>query len=176
MEDFDAVYEHYYQEVYRAVRAVVLDPGVAEDLTQEAFVKAYRSRSRYKHTGSLGGWLHRIAINLALSHMRWRSLQTRVLNAVGLESRSPQPDPGLPDLVTELLGTLSPDMRASIVLHHFHGYRYREIAEMLGVPEGTVATRISIGLRRMRRVLETRSEESGSPRALTIVETWKRQS
>jgi RNA polymerase sigma-70 factor (ECF subfamily) len=173
LEDYDAVYERHYQDVYRAVRAIVLDPAMAEDVTQEAFVKAYRVRATYKPTGSLGGWLHRIAVNLAISHVRWRSLQARVLQTVGLESQGPKPDPRLHDLVSELLDALKPEARAAIVLYHFHGYRYREIAEILGVPEGTVATRISTGLRRMRLVLKSRSEEIDTYHSLAVVDAWK---
>ncbi len=151
--DFAGVYERHYQGVYRAVRAIVLDPIWAEDVTQDAFVKAYRNRDRYKPIGSLAGWLHRIAVREALSALRWRTLQTWLLGAVGQASTSEDPWSG--HLVAEALAALKPKSRAAVVLHYYHGYRYREIASILGIPEGTVATRIANGLRQMRKVLES---------------------
>ncbi len=151
--DFAWVYECHYQGVYRAIRAIVLDPVWAEDVTQDTFVKAYRNRGRYKPVGSLAGWLHRIAVREALSALRWRTLQTWLLGAVGQASTSEDPWSG--HLVAEALAALKPKSRAAVVLHHYHGYRYREIASILGIPEGTVATRIANGLRQMRKVLES---------------------
>jgi len=63
-------------------------------------------------------------------------------------------DSRIDDLLTQLLEQLNPGARAALILHYLHGYRYREIANMLGVPEGTVATRIANGLRRMKQLLD----------------------
>src|SRR5438045_8581890 len=71
---FRDLYEREYAAVYRSVRAIVLDPRAAEDLTQEAFVKAYRARHGYKPTAPVGAWLHRIAVNTAISHLRRQKL------------------------------------------------------------------------------------------------------
>jgi RNA polymerase sigma-70 factor (ECF subfamily) len=155
LDDFDSVYEAYYQPVYRAVRAIVLEAGLAEDVTQNAFLKAYRSRGRYQPTGSLGGWLHKIAVREAISALRWRSVHDRLLGALTLHAKRPMPEQGLGDMLTQLLRTLNPGTRAAVTLHYFHGYRYREIASMLRIPEGTVATRISNGLRQMRRAVDS---------------------
>ena len=161
--DFAAVYEAHYQSVYRAVRGIALDADLAEDVTQDAFLKAYRARGRYRPEGRLEAWLSTIAVREALTRVRWLALQRRLVRLMGLREGEPPPPPSLPDLVDEALSVLSPRTRAVVVLHHEHGYRYREIAEMLGVPEGTVASRLSEGLRRMRRHLEGgrgRSRES----------------
>jgi RNA polymerase sigma-70 factor, ECF subfamily len=154
--DFAAVYELHYQTVYRAVRGITLDPDLAEDITQEAFVKAYRSRGRYRPAGRLEAWLCTIAVREALTRVRWMAVQRRLVHLAGLRQKEPPPPPGLADLVEEALSALSPRTRAAVLLYHHHGYRYREIARILGVPEGTVASRLSQGLRRMRRHLEAR--------------------
>jgi RNA polymerase sigma-70 factor (ECF subfamily) len=154
LDDFDAVYEAYYQQVYRAVRAIVLDPGLAEDVTQNTFLKAYRHRDRYKPTGSLGGWLHRIAVREAITILRWRKVHDRLIGAITLHISAPHVDPPTGDVVGQLLRKLNPGTRAAVILFYFHGYRYREVASMLRIPEGTVATRISNGLRQMRRVVD----------------------
>lgn len=164
--DFGAVYEAHYQSVYRAVRGIALDAELAEDVTQDAFLKAYRARGRYRPDGRLEAWLSTIAVREALSRVRWLALQRRLVRLVSVREGEPAPPPSLPDLVDEALSVLTPRTRAVVVLHHEHGYRYREIAEMLGVPEGTVASRLSDGLRRMRRHLE-----NGRDRALESTPT-----
>lgn len=153
-DDFDAVYEAYYQPVYRAVRAIILDAALAEDVTQNAFVKAYNNRARYRPTGSLGGWLHKIAVREAISTLRWRNLQDRLLATITLGAHRPQADAALGGHLSSLLHELSPGSRAAVVLFYFYGYRYREVATILGIPEGTVATRIANGLRKMRKAID----------------------
>jgi RNA polymerase sigma-70 factor, ECF subfamily len=148
--DFAAVYEAHYQAVYRAVRGVVLDPDVAEDVTQDAFLKAYRARHRFQPTGRVEAWLCTIAVREAISRLRWRSLQQRLLEAAGRAARPGSPA-GTADLLDELLAALSPRARAVVVLHYLHGYRHREIAAILRVPQGTVSSRLSQALAQMRR-------------------------
>src|SRR5437660_3627107 len=149
-DDFAAVYEAHYQVVYRAVRGVVLDPDLAEDVTQDAFVKAYRARDRFAPTGRVEAWLCTIAVREAISRMRWSALQRRVLEATS-RAGAARPVAGTAELLDDLLAALSPKARAVVVLHFLHGYRYREIAAMLGLPEGTVASRLSHALTQMRR-------------------------
>lgn len=152
-EDFAAVYEAYYPAVYRAVRGVVLDGHAAEDVAQDAFLKAYRARDRYRPTGRVEAWLCTIAVREAISRLRWATLQRRLLVAGGRADR-PGPAEAVVELADELLSVLTPKARAVVVLHFLHGYRYREIAAILQVPEGTVASRLSQALSRMRRRAE----------------------
>jgi RNA polymerase sigma-70 factor (ECF subfamily) len=148
--DFAAVYEAHYRAVYRAVRAVVLDPAIAEDITQDAFLKAYRARRRYRPTGRVEAWLCTIAVREAISRLRWTSLQRRLLEASGRAGAAAR-STGTAELLDDLLAALSPKARAVVVLHFLHGYRHREIAAMLRLPEGTVASRLSHALGQMRR-------------------------
>lgn len=150
-DDFAAVYEAHYQAVFRTVRGVVLDDALAEDVTQEAFLKAYQARHRYRPTGRVEAWLCTIAVREAISRLRWRALQRRLLIAHSREVGGPAAPPGLSAQLEELLSVLSPKARAVVVLHFLHGYRYREIATMLRLPEGTVASRLSQALAQMRR-------------------------
>ena len=166
--DFAAVYEACYQVVYRAVRGVVLDPDVAEDVTQEAFIKAYRARYRYRPTGRVEAWLCTIAVREAISRLRWATLQRRLLDRGRRHAQEAAVPVGLVDRLDELLEALSPRQRALVVLHFLHGYRYREIAAMLRVPEGTVASRLSHAMALMRERAR-RSDESSSG------ERWTRQ-
>src|SRR5437660_786331 len=117
-DDFAAVYEAHYQVVYRAVRGVVLDPDLAEDVTQDAFVKAYRARDRFAPTGRVEAWLCTIAVREAISRMRWSALQRRVLEAT---SRAGAARPvGLAALAAGLTlaaTSRAPGGAATIVMH-----------------------------------------------------------
>lgn len=153
---FRELYEREYLAVFRTVRAMVMDAAAAEDLTQEAFVRAYRARDRYKPTAPPGAWLHRIAVNVAISHLRRQKL-ARVLAPRLLLG----PDNGGYDqaeartVVERLLERLSPKLRAAVVLHFYHGYTREEIAAALGIPAGTVASRMAKAMTVMRNELGT---------------------
>lgn len=156
--DFDRVYAEHYPNAYRVALGILLDAGLAEDVTQDAFTKAYRKRDSFRPTGSLGAWIHTIVAREAISRLRWRRLQQRLLDTLG-QFHQAEIDFDARDTVLRLLALLSPKTRAAVVLHHVHGYRYREIAVILGIPEGTVATRISNGLKQMRAVMVAATEE-----------------
>jgi RNA polymerase sigma-70 factor (ECF subfamily) len=151
---FKELYEREYRAVFRTVRAMVFDPNLAEDLSQETFVRAYRSRDRYRPTGPVGAWLHRIAVNVTISHLRReklsRLLAPRLLMGPGtggyerIEAKT---------LLERALARLSPRVRAAVVLHYYHGYTRDEVARILGIPSGTVASRIAKAMSVMRQEL-----------------------
>jgi RNA polymerase sigma-70 factor, ECF subfamily len=151
---FRELYEREYRAVYRTVRAMVFDNSLAEDLTQETFVRAFRSRDRYKPTGPVGAWLHRIAVNVTISHLRRdklsRLLAPRLL--VGPASGGYERVEAK-TLLERALNRLSPRVRAAVVLHYFHGYTRDEVAKILGIPSGTVASRIAKAMAVMRQEL-----------------------
>jgi RNA polymerase sigma-70 factor (ECF subfamily) len=160
--DFGAVYEAHYRAVFMAARGIVIDPQLAEDVTQDAFIKAYRARKRYRPTGSLEAWLCTIAAREAISRVRWSGVQRQLLSRFGRERLEPPED--LAGRLDEVLALLSPKVRAAVVLHFLHGYRYREIARMMRVPEGTVSSRLTEGLRQLRRHLGVTDESGPGPR------------
>ena len=162
---FRELYEREYAAVYRAVRAIVVDPTEAEDVTQEAFVKAYRARHRYHPTAPVGAWLHRIAVNTAISHVRRRRL-ARLLpgrlysppaTAAGYEAVEAR------SVVDRALAELSPKLRVVVAMHYGLGYRREEIAEVLGIPSGTVASRLAKAMSILRRSL---GDQSSAPERL----------
>lgn len=153
---FRELYERDYTAVFRTVYAIVLDRGEAEDLAQESFVRAYRARQTYQPSAPVGAWLHRIAVNLALSHLRRRKL-SRFLPVrlyTGPE-RDPNEQSDARSLVEQALAELTPKLRAVVALHFYQGYTREEIASMLGVPSGTVASRMAKAMVLMRRRLES---------------------
>jgi len=151
---FQQLYDQEYTSVYRAIRAVVLDSASAEDLTQETFVRAYRARSRYTPTAPPGAWLRRIGINLSISYLRRQKL-ARFLPArlYVAPDRRDYDRAEARDVVEKALAGLSPKLRAAIVLHYYEGLTREEIAEVLGVPAGTVASRIAKAVAIMRKTM-----------------------
>lgn len=151
MTQFRELYEREYRSVFRTVRSMVFDPSLAEDLSQEAFVRAYRSRDKYRPTGPVGAWLHRIAVNVTISHLRREKLARfigpKLLVGPGtggyerVEAKT---------LLEKGLARLSPKVRAAVVLHYFHGYTRDEVGKILGIPSGTVASRIAKAMVVMR--------------------------
>jgi RNA polymerase sigma-70 factor (ECF subfamily) len=160
---FPLLYQREYANVYRTVRAIVLDAHEAEDIAQESFAKAYRARTRYKPTAPPGAWLHRIAVNAAISHLRRRRLArllpTRLYQAPDDRDYAQSEAKGLCEAA---LAQLTPQLRAAVVLHYFHDYSRDEIAAILGIPSGTVASRMAKAMSVMRRWM-AENEQSAQP-------------
>lgn len=152
-ERFARVYAEHYPAVYRTVRAIVGEDD-AEDVAQDAFAQAYRHLHRYDPARPIGAWLHRIAVNTAISLLRRRRLR----RLVGLDAlrglAADHTDTTVAALtVGAALAALPVDQRAAVVLRYYHDYSYRDIAYVLRVPEGTVGSRLTLALRRLRKVL-----------------------
>ena len=147
--DFAALYEEHYPRLYRTVHgAIVLDPRLAEDLTQDAFVRAYVKWDTYQGNGPVAAWLYRTPVNHALSHLRrprLSALVTRIRQSLLNGGHAPDPRTMVTDRmdVTEALALLAPQQRAALVLYYYQGYSYREIAQVLGVAEGTVGASLN---------------------------------
>jgi RNA polymerase sigma-70 factor (ECF subfamily) len=140
---------------YRAAFLIVHDHSAAEDIAQEALVAAIRNLDRFDRRRPLRPWLHRIVVNRAIDWARLRSLRAEVLDA---EAAADQADEGrrraYSDPVITALATLSPDQRAAVVLRYLLEYTPGEIASMLGLPRGTVNSRLRRGLDVLRSQLE----------------------
>ena len=162
---FKELYDQEYLSVYRSIRGVVLDSAAAEDLTQETFVRAYRARHRYTPTAPPGAWLRRIGINLAISHLRRQKL-ARFLPArlYVAPDRRDYDRAEARDVVSKALEALSPKLRATVVLHYYEGLTREEIAMVLGVPAGTVASRIAKAVAIMRKTMGS-DQQPGTERS-----------
>lgn len=158
--------------VYRLAYRLTGNQHDAEDLTQEVFVRVFRSLSTYT-PGTFEGWLHRITTNLFLDMVR-RKQRIR-FDALGddaaerLPSREPSPQQVFNDAhfdadVQQALDTLAPEFRAAVVLCDIEGLSYEEIAATLGVKLGTVRSRIHRGRSQLRKALAHRSPEARAER------------
>lgn len=161
----ELVSEHSWR-VYRWAYRLTGNPHDAEDLTQDVFIRVFRSLSTYR-PGSFEGWLHRITTNLFLDGVRRRSRQRTVsLHDNDAVDRLADGDPDPAQRVDE--ATLDADLRAAldglpagfrdaVVLADVEGLSYEEIADTLGIKMGTVRSRIHRGRRAMREALEQHS-------------------
>ena len=142
--DFDRLYRESFGRIRATLSAMLRNPADAEDCAQEAFVSAYRAWAGWKPDAPAEAWLHRIAINAAISHRRRQRLREPVELIRRLGRPAPPPDP-TDDQRSSLLAALRrlpPDQAAAIVLRHLHGYSNREIAAAIGAPESTVSSRL----------------------------------
>ena len=151
--------------MYRLAYRLTGNPHDAEDLTQEVFVRVFRSLASYT-PGTFEGWLHRITTNLFLDQARRKSKIRFDALAEDAETRIPSrgvtPDVAVmdglfDDDVEAALAALPPDFRAAVVLCDIEGLSYEEIADVLGLKLGTVRSRIHRGRSMLRKALAHRA-------------------
>ena len=154
--DFERLYRNTYRRILGTLITLVRDRTTAEDCAQETFERAYKNWKSWQPDAPVEAWLHRIAINVAISDRRHQ----RIRQAGELVRRLGRPAPGAdPSLVAErsdlvaALKKLPPKQAAAPVLRHYHGYSNREIAAALGVPEQTVASRLGAARKQLQAVL-----------------------
>jgi RNA polymerase sigma-70 factor, ECF subfamily len=155
-EDFDRLYRVAYPRVYRTLTALLSDPAAAEDCAQDAFVQAFHAWDRWRPEAPAEAWVHRIAVNRAISYRRSARLRSVAEVVRRLGRPTPPPDPAEQATRSDLLDALRalpPKLAAAIVLRHVHGYNNREIATALGVSERTVGTRLRQAGSRLRDAL-----------------------
>ena len=161
---WDEVVREHSARVYRLAYRLTGNVPDAEDLTQEVFVRVFRSLSSYT-PGTFEGWLHRITTNLFLDMARRRQrIRFEGLgdDAAGrLSGDEPTPAQAfdarhLDGDVQQALAALAPEYRAAVVLCDIEGLSYEEVASTLGVKLGTVRSRIHRGRAQLRVALEHR--------------------
>jgi RNA polymerase sigma-70 factor (ECF subfamily) len=165
-DDFDRLYRIAYPRVYRTLAAILEDRAEAEDCAQDAFVQAFGAWHRWRPSAPAEAWVHRIAVNRAISVRRRAKLRGvgEVLRRLGrpVPPADPADTATQPD-VLNALRAIPPRLAAAIVLRHYHGYNNREIAVALGVSERTVGTRLRQAAEKLRGILEPAfSLEAGS--------------
>ena len=166
---FDLLVLKYQGRIAALVSRYVSDAGEVEDVTQEAFIKAYRAMGKFRGDSAFYTWLYRIAANAAKNHLvakgRRPGADATIEDAEGydeggllLESASPEAlamGGELAEVVESALNALPDELKAALMLREFDGLSYDDIADVLGCPVGTVRSRIF----RAREAIDQRVKE-----------------
>lgn len=142
---FDELYERNVGRVYAICLRLTADGRLAEELTQDVFVRAWRKIGSFRGGSRFSTWLYRLAANLVLDALRRRGRErgrTADLGAADLVATLGAESESRLDLERALAG-LPERARTALVLHAIEGYRYREVADLMGIALGTVKAHIS---------------------------------
>jgi RNA polymerase sigma-70 factor (ECF subfamily) len=159
----DQAYRDHATEVYRVAYGILRDADEAIDATHDAFARAWERWEQYDNQRPLRAWLHGIVVHVALDQLRRRKVRRLAVPALGRNSLSdansgagadPAIDIARRQVVDDALATLRPDARAALVLRHYYGYEYAQIATFLGTNSGTVGSILSRAHAALRLRLE----------------------
>jgi RNA polymerase sigma-70 factor, ECF subfamily len=165
--DFERLYRNTYRQILGTLITVLGDRAAAEDCAQDTFERAYKSWASWRPEAPVEAWLHRIAINVAISDRRRYRLRQAGELIRRLGRPAPPPDPTAlaerSDLIRELR-KLPTKQAVALVMRHYHGYNNREIAAALGIAEQTVASRMAAGRKQLQVALaDTREPKMVDP-------------
>ena len=157
---FQTLVERYQRPVFSLVVRMVRDHGIAEDVTQEVFVKAWLALARYDPRRRFASWLFKIASNAAIDHLRRKKLPTTPIessdtDASSILDRTPDERAEAADTLVKrhelaaaleaTVAALRPEYRLVVLLRFKEELPYRDIAEITGMPLGTVKTKSAAG-------------------------------
>jgi RNA polymerase sigma-70 factor (ECF subfamily) len=156
---YDQFVATYGGRIRRLAGQYARTPSDADDLTLEIFVDIFRSIGSYKGRSSLATWVYRVAVNHCLRHRQREPMPPSPLDetqAAGDGASNPERQAQIGELgrtIDDAMGRLTPEHRDVVILHEMHGLTYAECAETLGVPVGTVKSRLSNAFRKLRTML-----------------------
>lgn len=186
--EFTGIVEQYREPIRRYVRSLVRDDGEAEDIAQEAFLRAYQGLSGLKDPDKVSPWLYRIATNLCYDRFRQSSSRPPATSLDGetdatadtpglqiVDQESPRLDKvieqgEMSSCVREYLDQLPDDYRAAILLHDVQGLTNPEVAEMLGCSLATAKIRLHRARKKLKEALDRACDFSCDDRGVTVCE------
>lgn len=176
-ERFESEALAYLDQLYGAALRMTRNPADAEDLVQETFAKAYASFHQFTPGTNLKAWLYRILTNTFINTYRkrqrqpqtaggevedWQLARAEAHTSTGLRSAEMDALDRMPhSAVTDAMNALGPDFRLAVYLADVEGFSYKEIAEIMGTPIGTVMSRLNRGRNQLRTLLADFAREHG---------------
>jgi len=168
---FEELVRRHHRRVYGLLLHMTHNPSDADDLLQDTFLRAYRGIKGFGFRSDFHTWLYRIAVNVSLNFLRKGrrklvsfSEQLLPRDALGEGEKNPRRQAETRQLYETVLAgieELSPDLKATLVLFSFQGLTHKQVAEILGCAEGTVAWRISEARQQLRRHLKKTKRGEG---------------
>jgi RNA polymerase sigma-70 factor (ECF subfamily) len=161
---FEAMYRAHAGRLFGLVSRMLGSAPEAEDVLQEIFVSAHRKMGSFRGESTLGTWLYRIAVNHCLDHLRSRGARmARATESLDKEEayEPAAAEPVVPTAISRIdleraIARLPEGCRAAFVLHDVEGLDHREVAQALGISEGTSKSQVHKARHRLRRLLNAR--------------------
>lgn len=151
------LYDAHAGRVYRLAYRLTGDADLAREFTQDTFVRAFSQLPRFRGDSAFSTWLHRITVTVVANAMRrvkrFRERETDLEDVHPLSSEGPGVDPVLRERLHRAISALPDIYRVTIIMHDLEGYTHSEIAEVLGVAEGTCKSRLSQARAQLRAAL-----------------------
>ena len=151
-----ALYDTHAPRVYSLAYRLSGDAEKAREFTQDTFIRAFSRLAQFRGDAAFSTWLHRITVTVVSNARR---SEVRIAREVALDEASsiemsaPEAEPDLKDCIARAVEDLSEVYRTTLVMHDIEGYTHAEIAEILGVPEGTCKSRLSAARAQLRVAL-----------------------
>jgi len=175
VQAFEQLVEKYQKKVFNIAFSMLNNMDDASDISQEVFIKAFKSIKHFKQNSSFSTWLYRITVNTCLDELRKRKNKSNVFSidqVIHLESgevtRQLEDDRPTPDsmvennelraLVRDSISQLSDELKEVIILRDINGLSYDDIADMLDCPLGTVKSRINRARNALKEILKRKIE------------------
>ena len=151
-----ALYDTHAPRVYSLAYRLTGDADKAKEFTQDTFIRAFSRLAQFRGDAAFATWLHRIVVTIVSNARRTELRAGREVSldeADLIEARAPEAEPDLKECIARAVERLSETYRITLIMHDIEGYTHAEIAEILGVPEGTCKSRLSAARAQLRDAL-----------------------
>ena len=157
------LYDAHAPRVFRLAFRLTGESELARELTQETFIRAFAQLGRFRGESALSTWLHRVTLSVVSNAMRkikrFRARETDLDEATSMAAETRRADPDLRDKLHRAIDELPEIYRVTLVMHDVEGYTHEEIANVLGVAEGTCKSRLSVARAQLREKLAPYAKE-----------------